>query len=1135
MDAASKASSLGAAESFARPPPASAGGVGRRRTGGRKARFAETVAARRSDGLKCLFDASAVLETSVPPSWTIDATQKRKKGRPVPSALGAASFANGGPQRPPVAPTDGAAKGFSAMLSGAWGLDAKRDHVEDDDAAVDAAVDEGEAPVPDVHDADDSAAEAVPPLASQRPDASDLNVDAISAFGIYTGDDAINFFSSQAGSQSSIKFVHLMQVDAVPAVLQLAEATAAAQHSDGARSVEAKTFRPYDLMAVRASGAALARMKCAYYTMSSEGLVLMAPGDASEFIPLTQWMRESACFNMLTSIHFFRNYLRIKCFHAWRANVSFLQFARQRRHLRDRLFVGMPSFCAPLLELRRHMAELQNVKLLEHGVRTFEVPSFIDRQAVARTEAAKQLDACLEQAAASVYAVCKEVTTLAKPIQAANAKHDKPTSDEPMSPRSRRAARVEVDVVSRVILQMEASEKPKSMAALREQDFDRKQKLRRAAHECRLLPEFVRLADYVAVEALVVLMVSTWAVFLAELLRPRRQCGLLETTIRFSEGGSTFSPTCSSIQDVLGKTADSLIGMLGTVIRILYLRPLAQYLPAAITAVTAAASSTLPSPSAVLLQSPSNTQAALQAPQQASSASGLSAKPMSKSQKSAPNVQDIIRNDAQFKATALAINQKVEADFRKAQEYVAAAFEKVWPIFDYSRKWDFESYKRQAHTVASLKKEMEKVAGWEKEMEKMRTRQTCGLLEVESRKLRCMLIPMTSEKMEALKDLVKDLSRAKCKDQRNKYKSAIAKIAPRPMHLGGFTVLLERVEEQRLQSRSLFKHTQIVEQMYQMLSHHEVKIADGDLVQLDELRSVQVNYADELESCQSFRDDRLAEMKAALDGTAAKCDDAVSAVVSDLEVGAFVDETRMGQPSTVLSELQVIRSRLDALILQDAAHRKHCKLFSMTAPSPNVLDEKKTDLGVKGGKKGAPKKAEVAVKGVDAALEKVDRVRTLWTMVERWEEDYSGWVNDFFLTQNANAIDRDVHLYSRGAANLGKKLQNAVVLKLIGVTAKLRDTMPLVKLLGHASLKPHHWQSVFELLKQPCPADLNFTLDMLLRFGILNHAEFIKELVASATAELQHEEVRLTMDELLGRVDLKARRDEAFEKADRGE
>ena len=42
-------------------------------------------------------------------------------------------------------------------------------------------------------------------------------------------------------------------------------------------------YRPYDLVALNVSGASLSRAKCEYYSMSSEGLVHMQPGEPSEF------------------------------------------------------------------------------------------------------------------------------------------------------------------------------------------------------------------------------------------------------------------------------------------------------------------------------------------------------------------------------------------------------------------------------------------------------------------------------------------------------------------------------------------------------------------------------------------------------------------------------------------------------------------------------------------------------------------------------------------------------------------------------------------------------------------------------------------------------------------------------------
>lgn len=62
-----------------------------------------------------------------------------------------------------------------------------------------------------------------------------------------------------------------------------------------------------------------------------------------------------------------------------------------------------------------------------------------------------------------------------------------------------------------------------------------------------MLGDFIRLTDYVAVEALVNLTVRTNEVFLAELLRPRK-AGLFETTVLFTDEGTAFTPTCEDFK-----------------------------------------------------------------------------------------------------------------------------------------------------------------------------------------------------------------------------------------------------------------------------------------------------------------------------------------------------------------------------------------------------------------------------------------------------------------------------------------------------------------------------------------------------------------------------------------------------------
>lgn len=66
-----------------------------------------------------------------------------------------------------------------------------------------------------------------------------------------------------------------------------------------------------------------------------------------------------------------------------------------------------------------------------------------------------------------------------------------------------------------------------------------------------MLGDFIRLTDYVAVEALVSLAIKTNATFLTELLKPRK-AGLFETTVFFTNEGTAFTPTCEDIKVCLG-------------------------------------------------------------------------------------------------------------------------------------------------------------------------------------------------------------------------------------------------------------------------------------------------------------------------------------------------------------------------------------------------------------------------------------------------------------------------------------------------------------------------------------------------------------------------------------------------------
>ena len=143
---------------------------------------------------------------------------------------------------------------------------------------------------------------------------SDLDEVSEIMANIKTGIDAINFFA-RYGSDTPVKFVDLVQVD------------------------DPKVYRPYDLVAVN-----LHDVNMEHYTISSSGIVHVCPGEPSECISLSNWMRQGMMFNILRNIPFYRFFLHRKTFSTWRDNVRFQLFLKQRKKVLRISIVTMAIF-----------------------------------------------------------------------------------------------------------------------------------------------------------------------------------------------------------------------------------------------------------------------------------------------------------------------------------------------------------------------------------------------------------------------------------------------------------------------------------------------------------------------------------------------------------------------------------------------------------------------------------------------------------------------------------------------------------------------------------------------------------------------------------------------------------------------
>jgi dynein heavy chain len=573
----------------------------------------------------------------------------------------------------------------------------------------------------------------------------------------------------------------------------------------------------------------------------------------------------------------------------------------------------------------------------------------------------------------------------------------------------------------------------KSIVAIKQEETERKKLLRRASEEAAMLKDFIRLADYVGVGSLVQLTVRTLADFYAELLKPRK-AGLFETTVQFVEEGTVFHPTCNDIQGIMGSMSDAMISSVSGVNRIVYNRPFTEHVSRVIS--------------------------------------------------DPPNVGEIIRSSVHFNRVRQSIDAKINEDFADAQSYVVE-FDRVRPIYEHNRDWDMGSYKRRDHTMKSLKEELEKISAWEKELDRMKARQICGILEVETRRLKAILSPLTTEKLDALKTLVKDLARGKCKELLNKYRNRISKLSQRPVHLKDFANQTEQVASVLADEKTLFKHTGMVENMYQLLSAYDVEVPSEDSVQLDDLRGYQHSYQENVEAAQSFKSERMPEMTAQLDMKIAGLNERLVAITAELQAGEYVNDAHFDDPTPVLDELQHVKQQLDVI-------DQHCKQYS----SQQQL------FGI----------TVYNYKNQATAMENFDKQAQLWSMISQWNDKFNEWMTSDFIDPDSGEVNidveeanKDVQIYVKESFGLHKKLTNSVSAKLKERTAEFKAKMPVVLELGNPSMKDRHWEKLFQDLNQTYSSGAPFTLKEMLDYGVLDHADAVSEQSATATGEAQLE------------------------------
>lgn len=237
--------------------------------------------------------------------------------------------------------------------------------------------------------------------------------------------------------------------------------------------------------------------------------------ESTEYISLSDWMKESTQFNIVSNIHFFKNYVSTKIFKLWRNNVKYRKYCNTRQILVNNLFFCKPAFAKSVMAMNQNLQEVHNEKLVNfsaYGQNAVPLDRFKGDQRNILTKVEKNFISIFEKVISSIEATLKVVK---------ENRYEKFTSDLEKMNFGKQVKQKAI-----YLQKLEAKEK-KLRKALAENDYNQRK-------------QFVRLINYMGLENLVTAMNTYLNTIKTEIISKDRN-GLFITTATFNGDHITFT------------------------------------------------------------------------------------------------------------------------------------------------------------------------------------------------------------------------------------------------------------------------------------------------------------------------------------------------------------------------------------------------------------------------------------------------------------------------------------------------------------------------------------------------------------------------------------------------------------------
>ncbi|XP_055873384.1 dynein axonemal heavy chain 6-like isoform X2 [Biomphalaria glabrata] len=449
-----------------------------------------------------------------------------------------------------------------------------------------------------------------------------------------------------------------------------------------------------------------------------------------------------------------------------------------------------------------------------------------------------------------------------------------------------------------------------------------------------------------------------------------------------------------------------------------------------------------------------------------------------------PSLSTMFEDDKHLQNIIHKIRDALVAAFNAATQY-SDIFETYREFYRENENTDLKSVREAEHaevTLTDVQFFAEHLAKYNTQhVMAMRIveKRPIGMLLVDTVKMKSLLIPSPLRCLDVINDMLPELAKKEVDRLIAELQDANFRLEVVPTTTIEFVNSLRFLDDIQLRIDPLEREALIVKEMYELIDQFHVPMPDVDLVTYQTLNPSIITVRNAIDKALTERDSNIDKFCNHLDKDIAELGKEVKEMKQEAQNPMILDPS--SDKEKVRALLKKMLATMEKLQEQAFTYKSYQKSFKVEVAKFDALEETHAELKLKD---------------------------ILWNAIDEWDALMNDWTTITFDKLEPEQMNNTTLTYAKTVMQLEKGLPpNGVVPLLKEKVELMRERMPVITDLRNPSLKPRHWEMIYEILDYQFTPENPMTLGKLVEIKAFKHDEKLREISGQASSEASLESI----------------------------